>query len=304
MVHRQFDGAGLQHLGAKGRKFQHLLVGNLFETARLRRDARVGGVDAIDVRVDVAQGGLQRRGDGDSRWYPIRHGPASIRGHGRLHALEAGHDGDLLRKSERDEFAAVDVADARLAVRLAVVSVSCQPSQERALSPFAAARAPAAPRSPARPTPPRHRIRGYRAVGPASARPVDQLVRRARHRRNNHGDLMAGIDLALDVLCDIADAIEIGDGCAADSVTSRPMTDAAIPEKNEVKISRYPRRGAGRRVYIPMRCRASNRASAPLEAGVRGRQTRDGGGRSPGWGRRRKWWVTRVRRCKADPGAV
>ena len=41
-LHRQFDAAGLQHLGADGSEFQHFLVGDFFEFARLWNDPRVG----------------------------------------------------------------------------------------------------------------------------------------------------------------------------------------------------------------------------------------------------------------------
>ena len=41
-------------------------------------------------------------------------------------------------------------------------------------------------------------------------------VGRARHRRDHDRDLMAGIDLALDVARDVADAVDIGDRSAAE----------------------------------------------------------------------------------------
>ena len=48
------------------------------------------------------------------------------------------------------------------------------------------------------------------------ARPGDQLVGLARHGGDHDGDLVAGIDLALDVARDIADAVEIGDRGSAE----------------------------------------------------------------------------------------
>ena len=41
--------------------------------------------------------------------------------------------------------------------------------------------------------------------------PLDQLVGHAGHGRDHDGDIIAGIDLALDVARDVADAVEIGD---------------------------------------------------------------------------------------------
>ena len=46
--------------------------------------------------------------------------------------------------------------------------------------------------------------------------PGDELVGLAGHRRDDDGDLVAGIDLALDVAGDIADAVDVGDGGAAE----------------------------------------------------------------------------------------
>ena len=48
------------------------------------------------------------------------------------------------------------------------------------------------------------------------AAPGHQLVGRARHGRDHDGDLMAGVDLALDVARDVADAVDIGDRGAAE----------------------------------------------------------------------------------------
>ena len=59
--------ADLQHLGAEARQLQHLLEGDGVQPARLGHDARVGGVDAVDVGVDLAVVGLERGGERDRR---------------------------------------------------------------------------------------------------------------------------------------------------------------------------------------------------------------------------------------------
>ena len=46
--------------------------------------------------------------------------------------------------------------------------------------------------------------------------PAHELIGGSRHRRHDDGDIMAGIDLALDVTRDVADAIDIGDRSAAE----------------------------------------------------------------------------------------
>src|SRR5688572_18510820 len=48
------------------------------------------------------------------------------------------------------------------------------------------------------------------------ARPGDQLVGLPGHGRDHDGDLVAGIDLALHVARHIADAVDVGDGGAAE----------------------------------------------------------------------------------------
>jgi len=86
--------ADLQHLGAGARHLEHLLEGDCSQAPRLGHQARVGGVDAVDVGIDMALVGLQRRGQ--------RHGrsvgaAAAERGEVafRIHALEAGHHHDI-----------------------------------------------------------------------------------------------------------------------------------------------------------------------------------------------------------------
>ncbi len=61
LLHRQLDATGLQHLGAHRGQLQHLLVGDLGQPPRLGHDARVGRVDAVHIRIDVAAIRLQRR---------------------------------------------------------------------------------------------------------------------------------------------------------------------------------------------------------------------------------------------------
>ena len=93
--HAELDRAHLQDLGAERGHFQHLLERDLVEAARLRHDARIGGVDAVDVGVDVAAVGLDRGGDRDRRGVGAA---AAERGDAAgvlVHALEAGDHRDL-----------------------------------------------------------------------------------------------------------------------------------------------------------------------------------------------------------------
>jgi hypothetical protein len=63
------------------------------------------------------------------------------------------------------------------------------------------------------------------------AAPCHELVGLAGHGRNDHGDIMAGINLALDMLRHVADAVDIGDGCAAEFHHEAAHDDFACPPK-------------------------------------------------------------------------
>ena len=119
MQHAEFDRAHLHDLGAERGKLEHFFVGDLVEPVRGRHHARVGGVDAIDVGIDVAtlgaDRGRDRDGGGIGAAAPERGDAAGL----LVHALEAGDDGDLLVLVESlDQFVAVDFEDARRAMRV------------------------------------------------------------------------------------------------------------------------------------------------------------------------------------------
>ena len=116
-LHGEADRAGLQHLGADRSQLQHFLIGDEVQLAGTRHDARVCGVDAVDVGVDVATIGLDRRGHRDRRCVRTataqRRHPAIVH-----HALETGDDGDLAGLHRRDQRIGLDRADARLGMGL------------------------------------------------------------------------------------------------------------------------------------------------------------------------------------------
>ena len=65
MTARDLDRAGGHHAGAGGRHLEHLVEADARQLAGVRHDARVGGVDAEDVGVDLAVVGAEGRGEGD-----------------------------------------------------------------------------------------------------------------------------------------------------------------------------------------------------------------------------------------------
>ena len=94
VLHRDLHAADLQDLGAQRRELEHLLVGDALDLPRRGADVRVGRVDAVDVRVDLALVGADGRGDGDG----ARVGAAAAERRdvaGVVDPLEAGDDGDL-----------------------------------------------------------------------------------------------------------------------------------------------------------------------------------------------------------------
>ena len=111
------DAPQVQDLRARGRHLEHLLGGDPVELAGGRDDPRVGGEDAVDVGVDLADVGAERRGERDGRGVG---GAAAERGDvlGVLRdALEAGDDRDRAVLDGRLDPARRDVDDLRLAVR-------------------------------------------------------------------------------------------------------------------------------------------------------------------------------------------
>ena len=221
MKHGDFHRARLQHLGAQRRHFQHLFVGDLFEPPRLGNDARVGGVDAVHVGVDVAAVRLERRRhrhragvraaaasvemrlSGATPWKPattatspLLHGARSCRS--GSHAVDAGramHGRGLDRNLPAQPGAGLhaDGADSAMASSPAV---TC---------------------SPAATTTSYSRCR-HASVRPAWRRlgPGHQLVGLAGHGGDHHGDLVAALDLALHQAGDMADALDVGHRRAAE----------------------------------------------------------------------------------------
>ena len=113
VLHRESHRADLQHLGAERRQLEHLFVADALDLARRRADVRIGRVDAVDVGVDLADVGLERRRDRDRRGVgaaaPERGDVALL-----VDALEAGDHGDPAAVAARCEDAPrVDALDAR-----------------------------------------------------------------------------------------------------------------------------------------------------------------------------------------------
>ena len=114
---RVLHTAQMQDLGPAGRHLQHLLVADVRDPPRAGHDPRVGGVDAVDVGVDLAVVRAQRRGQGHRGGVG---GPAAQGGDvlGVLgDPLEPGHDHDVALVQGGGDPAGGDVDDPGIPVR-------------------------------------------------------------------------------------------------------------------------------------------------------------------------------------------
>ncbi len=94
-------------------QFEHFFVGNGLQLARAGHDARVGGVDAVDVGIDIAAVGLDRSRNRNRR----RVGAAATQGGDAVvvgQALKAGNDGDRASAHRGKQLVGIDCADPRL----------------------------------------------------------------------------------------------------------------------------------------------------------------------------------------------
>ena len=106
----------MQDLGAQRGELQHFLEGHGLHAPRLGHHARVGGVDPVDVGVDLALVRLQRRGQSHGR--RVRAAPAQGRDVAvGIDALKARHDHDLARLEVGQDRLRVDAVDEGLRVR-------------------------------------------------------------------------------------------------------------------------------------------------------------------------------------------
>ena len=75
------------------------------------------------------------------------------------------------------------------------------------------------------------------------------VVGLAGHRRHHHGHVMAGIDLALHMARDVADAVDVGDGRAAEFHHEAARDDDAFPLISEVRTCAQNRQRGHRNAY-------------------------------------------------------
>ena len=210
--HGDLDRAHLQHFGSGGRHLQHFLESDLLQPLRPGDDARIGGVDAVDIGIDIAPIRLQRSGDADRG----RIRPATAKRHDAarllVDALEARHYRHFaVARKARDDAGSVDIDDTRRAVSVRAI--------KRNLPALPGARRDAHVVENDRQEAGGHLLAGsnhdiiFPAVIKRSAflAPADKLVRLAGHGGDDDRHIVAGVPLALHMAGDIPDAVDIGD---------------------------------------------------------------------------------------------
>jgi hypothetical protein len=216
VAHRQFHGPGLQDLGAEGGEFEHLLEGDLVQLAGLGADAGVGGVDAVNVGVDVAAFGAEGGGEGDGggvRSAPAQGGDPAF----GADALEARDDHDLEAFGELGVDVVAGNADkAGLAVGRGGVDrhLPALPGPRGHAHFLQAQRHQAGGHVLTR------RHHGVVFAGVVEFRggfdPAHKLVGLAGHGRDDDDDVIAALDLGLDLFGGVLDPGEVRHGGSAE----------------------------------------------------------------------------------------
>ncbi len=204
----------MEHPGADGRQFEHLLVAYVAQLAGGGLHARVGGEDAFHVRVDLAALGAQRGGERDGR----RVGAAAAeRGDVQLFRdpLEAGDDAHPAALQLAAEAGGVEREDARSTVGHIGAQAGLGAGEAHGVHAHGVER---------------HGQEGHRdrlsggeeQVELACLRLVSQLAREGKeavggvtHRRDDDDEPVARAGARRDASGDVADALGVGDRGAA-----------------------------------------------------------------------------------------
>ena len=217
MVHRQLDRARLQDLGALRRHLEHLLVGDLVDLARLLDDPRIGRVDAVDVGVDVAAVGLERRRQRHRR------GVRAAAAERRDAAVAATGPGSPARSAPRPPPCAAPCRRSRCRRcapwrgrrRCGSGSASRHPGA-RLHADAAAAPWPAGRSSPARRWPPPRRIRAASCSGAISLTQLTSWLVVPDMAETTTATSLPRVDLGFDLARHVPDAIGVADRSAAE----------------------------------------------------------------------------------------
>ncbi len=209
------DGADVEDLRAVGGELQHLLAADPVEFAGERHHAGVGGEDAVDVAVDLADIGLKGGGEGDGG----RVGPAATeRGDVAgvaVEPLEPGDDDDGALVERLAEAHGRHVDDACRTVRGVGDHARLAAGEGAGLEPHRVDRHGQEGHRDALAAGQQHVELARRGDRSDLAGEVEQFVGGVAHRTDRHDDLVSGATGVDDALGDALDALGVGDGRAA-----------------------------------------------------------------------------------------
>ena len=197
---------------AVGGEVEHLLHGDDVELAGARQDARIGGEDAVDVGVDLADVGVERGRERDGG----RVGAAAAEGGDVLRrladALEAGDDGDVPGVERALDAARRHVDDAGGAVGVVGDDARLAPGEGASLGPeLGDGHGDEGHRDPLAGGEQHVELSRGRS-GSHLLGQVEQLVRRVTHGRDDDADRVAGALGLDDAPGHALDRLGVGDG--------------------------------------------------------------------------------------------
>ena len=214
----QFHGAGVHYRRALRGGFEHLFGGDVGQPPRVGLDARIGGVDAVHIGVNLDLLRVQRRAQRDRRGV----GAAAAQGGeiGRAAcALEAGDDHDVARGELALDPLGVDIADAGAAKRVVGEHAGLRAGQrDRAAAPFPHLLAHGHGQQGAADHLARREQHVHfpaRRAGADRLRQGDQIVGRFAHRGDHHRHRLACRGALRDPLGDRLQALDRADAGAA-----------------------------------------------------------------------------------------
>ncbi len=190
------DRTRLHHFRAETGEFEHFVVGNFIELARAGHDARVGGIDAVHVGVNLAEVGLQcrcQRDRGQVRAAAAKRRDLAI----GCFTLETGDDDHVAVVEVSMNLLGRDVLNLGLGVNAVSQDASLRTGERNGLH---AERVQ------------RHRGERNRGLFAGGQEHVHlALAGHAAHRRDDHDDLVAFAAIPRDARRDIFDSPGVAD---------------------------------------------------------------------------------------------
>ena len=211
----QLNRAVVQNLRAHGRKLQHFVIGDFLQLARLGNDARITGIDAVHIGIDLAD--VRLKGNRQCNGRRVRAAAAERRHVAvAVDALKARNQNDALFVHFLAHAVAVDLGDARGRVIGVGLHADLPAAQrhhgeaqlfdghghQRDGNLLAAGQ--------------KHVHLAARGVGIDLRRLVNQIVGRIALRRKHDADAVSLLIGVRDDFCHTEDPLRVGNGASAE----------------------------------------------------------------------------------------